>query len=183
MLKWENWIIKREKNIEDKKLELYQKCLIEIKSRILVIERNLSANKEIYSKEYKKFAQNYHAERILKDLERINPKFYPEPSKQIRIEGKEGISYKLEAINEGSLTKDEFVKVYEKCGSMLHAENPFGKKKEYIKIKEEFLEWLKKIKLLLSHHGIMLVDGKTIIIGLMKTEKNGLPQTVLFKRI
>ena len=41
---------------------------------------SLVANKEAYAEQNAKFAKHYHAERIMRDLERINPDFYPVPN-------------------------------------------------------------------------------------------------------
>ena len=45
---------------------------------------SLVANKELYAEQNEKFAKHYHAERIMKDLERINPDFYPVPTKRVK---------------------------------------------------------------------------------------------------
>ena len=45
---------------------------------------SLVANKELYAAQNQKFARHYHAERIMRDLERINPDFYPVPIKRIQ---------------------------------------------------------------------------------------------------
>ena len=199
----------------DKRIALYQNCLIEIKNRTSVISDHLKgvytekyliteveflclqfrkilekialasmvANEDIYKQQYEKFAQHYHAGRILNDLEKINPKFYPVPNKQVKVQSNGEIRFDLQPITEGFLTKDEFVKIYEKCGGMLHSENPYANKKGFDKVKAEFPEWLEKIIKLLNHHCIELVDGKTMIIGLMQSNENSLPQTTLFEKI
>lgn len=199
----------------DKRIQLYQNCLLEIKNRTSVISDHLNgiytekyliteveflclqfrkilekialasmvANNDIYSQQYKKFAQHYHAERILNDLEKINPNFYPIPTKQVKVQNNEKIQFDLQPITEGFLTKDEFIKIYEKCGGMLHAENPYGNKKEVEAVRNDFPTWLQKIIVLLNHHHITLVDGKTIIVGLMQGADNGLPQVTLFEKI
>ena len=197
-----------EYNVE---LELYQDCLYEIKRRIEVISNHLNnvttetylivevetvclqfrkilekialmslvANKKLYAKQNDKFAKHYHAERIMRDLERINPDFYPVPTKCIK--NKEEMNEWIE-IKSGYLTKEEFVKIYEKCGSMMHAQNPFASRKNLKEIQTCFPEWLTKICILLNHHQIRLVGGKLMIVALMEREDNGLPQAVLFER-
>lgn len=47
---------------------------------------SLVANKEAYAEQNAKFAKHYHAERIMRDLERINPDFYPVPTMLIHKE-------------------------------------------------------------------------------------------------
>ncbi len=36
------------------------------------------------------------------------------------------VNYHFEQIKSGYLTKIDFLKLYKKCGGLLHAENPFG---------------------------------------------------------
>lgn len=197
-------------------LGLYHDCLYEIKRRLDVIADHLGgktkekyriieaevvslqfrkilemtalmslvANKEAYAEQNEKFARHYHAERIINDLERINPNFYPCPI--MRIE-QEGNFDRLENLTEGFLTKEEFVKVYEKCGAMMHAHNPFGDKKAGDKLLEEcealFPEWYSKICILLKHHRIELIGGKAMVIGLLERSDNGLPQAIIMEAI
>ena len=141
---------------------------------------SLVANKELYAEQNEKFAKHYHAERIMKDLERINPDFYPVPTKRVKHENKVDEWIEIES---GYLTKEELVKIYEKCGGMMHAQNPFASEKPLKEIQECFPEWLTKICILLDHHHIKLVGGEVMIVGLMERRDNGLPQAVLFERV
>ena len=142
--------------MSDYKIELglYQDCLYEIKRRIDVIADHLNNKyiekyliieveticlqfrkilekimlmslvaKEAYAEQNEKFAKHYHAKRIMNDLERINPDFYPVPI--IRIH-KENECDEWQEIESGYLTKDELIHVYEICGGMMHAQNPFS---------------------------------------------------------
>ncbi len=193
-------------------LRLYQDCLYEIKKRIeviadhinkattekyLIIEvetvclqfrkilektalMSLVANKDLYAAQNESFAKHYHAERIMRDLERINPKFYPVPVKRVETDG----GYDdLTELEEGYLTKEEFVKLYEKCGGMMHAQNPFASVKAPEEYQAEFPKWLTKICLLLNHHIITLADEGIMLVALMERKDNGLPQAVIFERM
>lgn len=193
-------------------LNLYQDCLYEIKNRINVIADHLNhittekyliieveticlqfrkilekialmslvANKKLYSEQHEKFAKHYHAQRILHDLERINPEFYPVPTKTRTNE--KGIKEWIE-IKSGYLTKEEFIKIYEQCGGMMHAQNPYASMKNYEAIQKCFPEWLTKICILLNHHHISLVGNEIKVVALMERSDNGLPQAVVFKRV
>lgn len=193
-------------------LGLYQDCLYEIKRRIDVIADHLNnkyietyliieveticlqfrkilekimlmslvANKEAYAEQNEKFAKHYHAKRIMNDLERINPDFYPVPI--IRIH-KENECDELQEIESGYLTKDELIHVYEICGGMMHAQNPFSAVKPLEEIEQRFPEWLTKICILLSHHRIKLLGGNMMVVAMMERSDNGLPQAVIFKAV
>lgn len=192
-------------------LKLYEDCLYELKRRIGVIADHLNrvtiekylivevetvclqfrkilekialmslvANKEAYAEQNAKFAQHYHAERIMRDLKRINPDFYPAPIKLIQQEDKMPEWVKVE---EGFLTKEEFVNIYQKCGGMMHAQNPFAGEKPIREIQECFPEWLAKISVLLNHHQITLVGGNLRVVGLMQPKNGDYPQAVLFEK-
>lgn len=193
-------------------LGLYQNCLLEIKLRLetisdhinnvsnekyLMIEietvclqfrkvlekialMSLVANKDVYAEQNEKFARHYHAGLILKDLERVNPYFYPVPIKRIKNENDYD---QLVEIDSGFLTKEEFVKVYEKCGGMMHAENPFASPKPVKEIQSNFKEWLDKIYTLVAHHKIAIVGGNVMLVALLERSDNKLPQAVLFEKI
>jgi hypothetical protein len=49
----------------------------------LIALSSLVAHKKEYAKQYPKFASNWHAERILRDIEKINKDFYPRPIKEV----------------------------------------------------------------------------------------------------
>ena len=158
-------------------------CLQFRKVLELIALSSLIANKDEYSKVHEKFAKHYNARLIFQDLERINPEFYPIPSEQKlkMVDGKK--VYDLEIINENYLTKEDFLLVYEKCGGLLHAENPYGHKRDLKAIKLEFPVWKDKIIVLLNHHSITLVDNETLIIGLMEGKGDGLPYAFEFKKL
>lgn len=158
-------------------------CLQFRKILELIALSSLVANKKEYSKQHDKFARHYNARLILQDLERVNPNYYPEPTKQIVKEIDGQTLFELQPVTEGFLTKEEFLEMYEKCGGMLHAENPYGHNRDVKKLKEKFPVWLSKIIKLLNHHNITLVDGETMIIGFMQGKEDGLPQVTIFERI
>lgn len=193
-------------------LNLYYDCLFEIKKRIEVVADHINkktnekyviveveticlqfrkileiimlislvANKEAYAKQNENFSKHYHAKRIMRDLERINPDFYPVPIERI---GNENEYDELHPIENGSLTKAELIHMYEICGGMMHAQNPFSEGKQIEEIQRKFPEWLTKICKLLNHHQITLVGGKLMVVALMERKDNGLPQVVVFKAI
>ena len=146
----------------------------------LIALSSLVANKKEYSAQRTKFKDDWNARLIFQDLERINPEFYPKPSRQIEKSNTEGARYfDFEPIEAGYLTKKEAIKIYEKCGGVLHAENPFKESKDITQLQKQFPFWIKKIITLLNHHSIILVD-KNMVVGLMKGKEDGLPHATLF---
>lgn len=142
---------------------------------------SLVSNKYDYAKYYSNFMNHYHAKHIFRDLEKINPDFYPKPGKQIKDEKGEVI--RLDNIETGYLTKDEFIDIYDESSSLLHAENPFATPKTFDNYTEKFTEWNNKIIVLLSHHQLQLLDRKTMIWAILKTKPNGNASVHLIKAV
>lgn len=145
---------------------------------------SLIANKEEYSKQYTKFEKHWNAKLIFQDLERINPSFYPEPTKQIIKENKNGKRlFEFEKITTGFMNKDDAVKIYEKCGGMMHSHNPYRSKVDIKKLNDDFPIWLNKIIKLLSHHCIVLFGKGHMVVGLMQSEDDGQPYAFDFGEV
>lgn len=196
-------------------VRLYEGCLFEIQRRIDVIKDHLTqkrsegyliveveilclqfrkilekivlmslvANKEVYAAQHEKFAKHYHAKYIMRDLERINPDFYPTPITRVKIDE---MLFDLVSVEEGYLTKEELVDIYERCGAMMHTENPFATPKSLQTIKayqNDFREWLDKICILLKEHKITLADKNIMVIGVLERNDNGRPQVLVFETI
>ncbi|MCW3787260.1 hypothetical protein [Plebeiibacterium sediminum] len=146
----------------------------------LIALSSLVANKKEYAAMRSKFREDWNARLIFQDLERVNPEFYPKPSKQIEKVNSEGVKYfEFEPIEAGYLSKKEAIKIYEKCGGVLHAENPFRESKDIMQLQKQFPFWIKKIMTLMNHHSIILAN-KNMVVGLMKGKNDGLPHVTLF---
>ena len=119
---------------------------------------NLVANKELYEQYSAKFSSNWNAKYIFRDLERLNAKFYPEP---VRTDySKELPEWK--SIDEEYLTKDDAIKIYDKCGGLMHTSNPYGSQIDFNYYETQMSIWYRKIMNLLNQHLIHMVDGKNI---------------------
>lgn len=152
----------------------------------LIAFSSLVANKEIYSDTHKNFKAHWKAKNILKELEKINPDFYPRPG---RITFGENNSHHIELLSnimngKGTpLTKEEFETLYDTCSKILHIPNPYQGN-----ILVDFIHdidgWLKKIAALLDTHQITLInDTKWLIIMSMGNDKKArgfqlVPQTI-----
>ena len=157
-------------------------CLQIRKILELIAMASLVANKEEYAKVRKDFAKNYHAQWILNTIESINPNFYPQPSNQVLDStGKKVV--RLESIKSGYLTKKEFENIYERCGGLLHAENPFGAKKDLDNFLKVVPSWMDKIIKLLNHHQAQLVNENLQLWVVMNSDKDGKVHVTLFERV
>lgn len=138
-------------------------CLQIRKILELIAFSSLIANKEIYSSEYKKFAEHWNARLMLKDLERVNSDFYPKPIIQ-KPSNTPGIQSDWSDRQDDFLTKDNFLSVYEKCGGILHADNPYGVQTDYEKYLKQLKDWRNRIVNLLNAHTIKLVNDKNLYL-------------------
>jgi hypothetical protein len=145
-------------------------CLQVRKILELIALGSLVVNKEEFSKYHVNFHKYWHGGRILKDIERINPKFYPVPIKEESSSAPK-IKAEWKNVTEGYLTKDDFTDVYEKCGKILHADNPFGSKTDYSYYESQVTSWMSKIIRLLSTHVIHLLKENIYVIH-MREERD-----------
>jgi hypothetical protein len=84
-----------------------------------------------------------------------------------------GVNYHYEPIPNGFLPEDDFLRIYEKCGGVLHATNPFGAEKDLNSVRQEFQEWANKIMTLLRTHAIRFInDSKAWIVVMEDAEDN-----------
>ncbi len=137
----------------------------------LIAFSTLTANRDLYESEIKE-ARNagYHADNILKAIERVNPGFYPEPQTHPKKIGDGKFSF--ESITNGFLTREEFKKLYGLCGNALHVKNIFKDNQE-IDFKNTQQEWLKKIGTLLDCHTVKFPNEDRWLV-IMK--ENGEPR-------
>jgi len=128
----------------------------------LIALGSLTANKKEYSAAYEKFASHWNAERVLRDVAKINRSFFPVPldPPQIMPNGVKHFSQPPD----GFLTKDEFALLYDKCGKILHARNPFSAESPTVQIGYSVAQWVSRIQKLLGLHLVNLVNGDIWVV-------------------
>jgi hypothetical protein len=131
-------------------------CLQVRQTLELIAFASLCANKSAYAAVHKDFATHWNAELLLRDLARVNPDFYPVPKIEIPSTDPRAVN-QLEDLKEGYLTKEEFVRVYKKCGAMMHARNPFGSKTGHDYFEKALPIWREKIIKLLNNHSVKII--------------------------
>ncbi len=157
-------------------------CLQFRKILELIALANLVSNKEEYSQKHSNFVNHYHAKHILRDIEKINPNFYPIPTIQI-VDPKTKKVTQTVNLERGFLTKDEFLFVYDECAELLHAENPFSEKRNIDKYFKKFKDWIPKIINLLKHHQLQLIDINKQIWVVMNSGTDKKVRAFLFEKI
>ena len=101
-----------------------------------------------------KLRKSYKADQIIRRLEGLHPDFYPYAATRTEA----GIE-----LQKDCFTKEELVKLYWRCGEMLHrgtVETLWSRKSGDTGI-EEIRTWKQKIEALLIHHTILMTDGVT----------------------
>lgn len=94
------------------------------------ISTNKAAYQRIRSKaeQNKDFTRDYHANRIFRDLQRVQKDFYPlalVPAVNLTPELQTGRTWHFDRKEEGYLTQGGFTKIYDGLAKYLHARNPW----------------------------------------------------------
>lgn len=157
-------------------------CLQTRKILELISLGSLVANKKEFESEKIKYQKYWHAERILNDIERLNPNFYPKPIIE-KISSDPKAKRELIDKTEGFLTRKDFIKVYEKCGKIMHADNPFGSKVNFNFYENQIGQWHDKIIGLLNCHIIKLKENNKLYIIHMQEDRDNFVHGYDFERM
>ena len=126
---------------------------------------SLVANREEYAKQRANFSTDWNAKRIVDTLDRVNSKFYPVPSKPVRLSAEDDlVDYDFQPVSE-YLTRDDYILLFDKCSDLLHAANPYSNSQPpYGQFMNEALEWLRKTMALLNHREIFPLDTDLMFV-------------------
>lgn len=137
----------------------------------LIALGSLAANKEVFEMHSMRFEKYWSPSNIIKDLEKINPDFYPVPFKA-RDKDEAGI-IKHDAVIGDYMTKHELVKVHGLCGNVLHARNPFKEHIDHDEFAKDISIWIGKVVRLLNCHEIRLVgDDHIYVVNMTEDRKD-----------
>lgn len=157
-------------------------CLQIRKILELIALASIAANKKEYAKQYEKFASHWNAKRILNDLEKVNPNFYPVPGIQI-IDEKTDRPVEVKKREDDYLKKEDFIEAYDRCSEIIHSSNPYNTQTDYGEFEERIKDWHKRILNLLNHHQIQLVDSKLQLWVLMKSKDDGKVHAAIMQQV
>jgi hypothetical protein len=133
---------------------------------------SLVANKNVYTAVFSRVSKAWNAGDLLKELEQVNPDFYPVPILEVPSKIPGVASEIRKRADTDYLTRSEFTEVYGRCGVMAHAANPFGKKIDYDYYQKILPHWQKQIMNLLNSHQIHLVGKPEIYLIHMKEDRD-----------
>jgi len=133
----------------------------------LIALGTLAANRPIFEENQRKFEKHWDPVKVLKDVEKLNPNFYPKPIVEVPSKDPK-IKNDLVEMKTGYMTRDELIQIHGRCGDLLHASNPYGKKRDYPAYERIVPKWMDRIMKLLNCHQIRLLDGDRFYLVHMK---------------
>jgi hypothetical protein len=101
------------------------------------------------------FRRDYHGRKILQSLAKINPYSFPRPV--LPLVQQDGPRH-YDLFRGEYLTKKRYEKIYDQCGRLLHADNPWAHAKPYEEFKRLVPEYLTLTKALLNLHVVIIQD-------------------------
>ena len=147
-----------------KAIAIESACLQVRKTLELIALGSLVLNRREFERVNGEFAKCWNARLILKDIERLNPDFYPRP---IRATGTA-----LVDLESGFLTRGDFEKVYEKCGAIVHARNPFASAVDFQFYERSIPTWISEISRLLNNHTMRLLGDPNLYVVHMRENQD-----------
>jgi hypothetical protein len=131
-------------------------CLQMRKVLELIAFSSLITHKDAYENVRNDIRKDWHAERILKKVESINQYYYPVALTDPKYNNKP-------LKRGGYLTRKQFSALYDQCGKILHARNPFNRYDKPLAFNSKIPENVKRIKELLSVHCITFMESNEVI--------------------
>ncbi|MDO9468161.1 MAG: hypothetical protein Q7J36_12750 [Thiobacillus sp.] len=131
-------------------------CLQLRKLLELLAFSSLVSNRQAYEAVRADIAKDWHAVRILKKLETINPDFYPQP-----VRGTSGGKWRK--LRGGFLTRKQFGRLYDDCGEILHVPNPLRKRKSVMAFYRKIPDYVSRLEaLLIEHVAVLATTGEMV---------------------
>ena len=145
-----------------------------------IVMLSLIAHVEEYAKIQNKFASQWNAKKILKELQALNEDYYPIPAK---INEDERGKFVDPILNTDFLSKDDFLELYQICSGVIHAENPYVKDPKLPRpIEATFKKWYDKVYNLISFHVLVLYKMNYTFYGELFNETD-VPKVLLLEKI
>jgi hypothetical protein len=119
-----------------------------------------------------KLRKEYAADKIVDQLEKLHPHFYPRACTQST---KSPTGFDAVIMTDGFLTKPDLLKLYGKCGDALHR----GSLKKLLSLEtptqihfSDIVSWRQRITTLLNYHAIFLLDNKHMVLCALRNVAN-----------
>ncbi len=148
----------------------------------LIALASLSANKSIFEQNRKKFEDHWRPKDIIKDIESINPEFYPIPVEE-RPSGENGVRGELVYVETDFMDREKLLFVYSECNRCLHVPNPYGDGIDYDYYMEKIPVWVNWVVRLLNTHKIVLLNDDVIYVVQMEVKGDNRVHLTEFKKL
>ncbi|MHB1143974.1 MAG: hypothetical protein ACYCZS_03645 [Thiobacillus sp.] len=148
-------------------------CLQLRKILELIAFASLVSNRKAYASLRQDIARDWHADRILKKIEKVNSDFYPKPVRSVLLSSALAPS-QFVPVRSGALTRKQFSALYDKCGELLHATNPFTAQKNFEAFEKQIPTHVRRIETLLGEHTVSLAGTGQLLWVLVPNKKNEL---------
>ncbi|PDO51313.1 hypothetical protein AWE29_25325, partial [Escherichia coli] len=123
----------------------------------LIAFSSLISHEKAYEKVTKKIDGVWKAKNIFKELEKINPNFYPVPISGVTKTG-------WTKLTGGFLTKKQFIKLYDECSKHIHVRNPYRVRENSLGFHKKVPEYLSRIETLLLKHIVSLAGNEELLL-------------------
>ena len=133
---------------------------------------SLVANEPLYKEEAERIKTFWKMQPIFEYIEKRNPDFYPKPIEHFEGRYERDIESKIKFIEEGFMTRDMCIDVYNKCNKILHPQNPFAEDEDsdYEQFYSQVPDWINQIVKLLNCHIFRLVGSNDFYVVHMADE-------------
>ena len=101
----------------------------------------------------KDFRKDFNGKKILHSLAKLNPYSYPRPL--VRPVERNG-AWHYDFFRGAYLTKKRYEEVYDRCGALLHADNPWGHDKQYTSFAELLPNYVGWTLALIKLHSVII---------------------------
>ncbi|WP_157626480.1 hypothetical protein [Rhizobium leguminosarum] len=141
----------------------------------------LSANQQVLRELHGSVSRDYHAEKILRAVEKRFGPVYPRPINQV-MDPAPGVRARFEDIEQGFLTRSDFSILYAQCGDVLHGRSPFRKPMDFDDAHSKIGVWFGKIERLLNNHIATIVADPNLYLIQMNGDIDLSPTFTVFGR-
>jgi hypothetical protein len=117
---------------------------------------SLVAHRETYDKFHNDVKTVWRAKRLLKQLEKAHSGFFPSPVRR-GVSETVGVQHHFEPLEDGFLTKEEFIFLYDIASNGIHTWNPFKDAERILNFERSIAEWVLRIEMLLANHVVRFV--------------------------
>lgn len=143
-------------------------CFLQLRMSCEIIALGcLIAHGDITETQSRKLRKEWAADKIMDELEKLHPDFYPRPVTQIPREG----GWHFDPVKEHPLPKADLLKLYYRCGSVLHR----GSVKKIISERmplvinyPEITAVAQRVHDLLRLHLLLMRDGKHVFVAMLR---------------